>query len=267
MTTTSKELTTRIKTLLDRLVQSRQLSNDDQEVIGDEVAAEARELPRDGILKALDKAIGRNKRRREEAVYLLSEWTDAPAVVDRIGEWINDPDPKWRSWLIQTVAQDGLTQFAPHLSDVIENDPDEFCRDMAIYAVGKLRAYECLPALLRLADQNDPNLTWRLATALASYATEECRPRLRQWFDDSSQEKSTKIFAAWGLGKLGDQEAIDYLIRMLDDPDERGDTYFTPGESIRAAQAVCDIRGWAFEWHVSTVEKTKNRVLNSRNGA
>lgn len=92
MSTASKELTTRIRTLLDRLVQSRRLANDDQEVIADEVAAEARELPRDGILDAMDKAIGRNTRRREEAVYLLSEWTDVPEVVNRIGEWINDPD-------------------------------------------------------------------------------------------------------------------------------------------------------------------------------
>lgn len=253
--------------LLDRLVRSRRLSIEDQEVIGDEVATEARQLPRDGILDAVDKAIGKNKRRREEAVYLLSEWTDVPVVVDRIGEWMNDPDPKWRNWLIQTVAQHGLIQFAPYLNAIIEDGSDEFCRDMAIHAAGKLRAYECLPTLLRLAEQNDPNLTWRLATALASYATEECRPRLRKWFDDSSLKKSTKIFAAWGLGKLGDQVAIDYLIGMLDDPDEHGVTYFRLGESLRAAQAVCDIRGWEFEWHVSTVEKTKNRLLNGRNGA
>ena len=85
MTAASKDLTERIRTLLERLVQSRRLSNDDREVIGDEIAAEARELPREFILDALDKAIGRNKRRREEAVYLLSEWTDVPAVVDRGG--------------------------------------------------------------------------------------------------------------------------------------------------------------------------------------
>jgi hypothetical protein len=267
MTAASKDLTERIRTLLERLVQSRRLSNDDREVIGDEIVAEARELPREFILDALDKAIGRNKRRREEAVYLLSEWTDVPAVVDRIGEWINDPDPQWRNWLIQTVAQDGLKQFSPHLKDIIEHDPDEVVRDVAIYAAGKLRAVECLPALLRLADQNDPTLTWRLATALKSYATEDCRYRLRKWFDDSALEKSTRIFAAWGLGKLGDQDAIDYLIGMLDDPDECGDTFFNPGESIRAAQAVCDIRGWEFEWHALTVEKTKNRVLIARNGA
>jgi hypothetical protein len=267
MTTPPKELTTRIRELLDRLVQSRRLDNDGQEVISDEVAAEARELPRDGILDALDRAIGRNKRRREEAVYLLSEWTDAPAVVDRIGEWINDPDPQWRSWLIQTIAQDGLTQFAACLNDIIENDQDDFCRDMAIHAAGRLRANECLPVLLRLAEKNDPNLTWRLATALKSYATEECRSYLRKWFDDTSLAKSTRLFAAWGLGKLGDPMAVDYLIGMLDDPDECGDTYFRPGESIRAAQAVCDIRGWAFEWHKSSVVKTKNRVLDAKNEA
>ncbi|MEN1679140.1 MAG: HEAT repeat domain-containing protein [Planctomycetota bacterium] len=267
MANAPKELRTRIRKLLDRLVQSRRLSNEDQEVIGDEVAAEARKLPRDGVLDALDNATGRSESRRKEAVYLLSEWTDSPAVVDRIGEWISDRDHQWRSLLIQTVGRDGLTQLAPHLSGIIEHDRDEICRDMAIHAAAKLRADECLPALLRLADQDDPSLTWRLATALSSYATEECRPRLRKWFSDHSLTKSTRIFAAWGLGKLGEQTAIDYLIEMLDDPDERGDNYFRPGDSIRAAQAICDIRGWEFEWDKSFVSKTRDLVLNAKSNA
>lgn len=73
MSTASKELTARIRTLLDRLVRSRWLDKDKREVIGDEVAAAARELPREGILGTLDKVIGRSKRRRKGAVYLLSE--------------------------------------------------------------------------------------------------------------------------------------------------------------------------------------------------
>lgn len=263
MTNASKELTTRIRKLLDRLVESRRLGNDDREPIHDEVAGDARELPRNGILQALDQAIGRSKSRREAAVYLLSEWTDVPEVVDRLGEWINDPDPEWRSWLIQTVARDRLAQFAPHLSQIIENDQDDFCRDMAIHTAGTLQVNEYLPVLLRLADQNDPNLRWRLATALQSYATEECRPPLKKWFNDASLDKSTRIFAARGLGKLGDQAAMDYLIGMLDDPDERGENYSRPGESIRAAQALCDIRGWPFEWHKSSVAKTKELVLTA----
>jgi hypothetical protein len=31
-----------------------------------------------------------------------------------------------------------------------------------------------------------------------------------------------RIFAVWKLGTPGDQTAIDYLIEMLDDADERG---------------------------------------------
>jgi hypothetical protein len=256
----SKELTIHIRTLLDRLAQSRRLDSDEHEVVAEEVAAQARELPRSGILSALDQAIGHSKSRRREAVYLLSEWTDVPDVVDRIGEWITDPDPQWRRWLIQTIAAGRLTQFAAHLRDIIEEDPDEFCRDMAIHAAGTLRAPECLPVLLRLARENDPNLTWRLATALTCYATEECRPYLEKWLRDVSLCASTRIFAAWGLGKLGDQSAIHYLITMLDDPDERGETYFRAGESIRAAQALCDVFGWPFEWDRSYVARTKARA-------
>ena len=260
MSTASEELTTRIRTMLDRLVKSRPLCNEDREVIADEVAAEARSFPRDGILESLDKAIGRSKRRREEAVYLLSEWTDSPDVVDRIGEWINDPDPQWRHWLIETVGKAGLIELAPYLNDIIERDPDEFCQDMAIYAAATLQAVECLPVLLRLADEDDPKLTWRLAFALGSYASEDCRRHLKKWFDDTSLAKSTRVFAAWGLGKLADQRAIEYLITMLDDPDECGENYFRHGQSIRAAKALCDIFGWPFKFSKSSVAQTKERT-------
>ena len=275
MAANSKELVARIQELLDRLVESRDLDSDEQEAIADQVFAEASELRRDGIVDALDKAIGRSKRRRQEAVYLLSTWTDIPEALHRIGEWLTDSDPDWRSWLIQIVAEKRLFQFAPTLKNVIEDDSDEFCRGMAIHAAGVLRSDECLPAILRLAERNhgsfisrlvrtlrpnDPSLTSRLAIALSSYAAEECRPHLQKWFDDKSQEKSIRVLAAWGLGKLRDKRAVEYLISMLDDPDEEGPGYFTPGESIRAAQAVCDIFNWSFEWNKSYVAATKKRL-------
>ena len=145
------------------------------------------------------------------------------------------------------------------LNDGIESDPDPFCRYVAIHAAGTLKADENLPTLLRLAERGDYDQTWRLAVALTDYATEECRPYLKQWFKDD-ESKSTRVIAAWGLGKLGDKEAIAYLIRMLDDPDRKGPTFFEPGESIRAAQALCDIYEWPFEWEKSYVAKTVARV-------
>jgi HEAT repeat protein len=213
-------------------------------------------LPREGLLEALDKAVGANKKRREEAVYILGELTDIPEAVIRIGQSLNDPDPGWRSWLIQIVADRGMRQFAPFLNEIIERDPDPFCRELAIHAAGALRQEVNLPTLFRLANRNERQLTWRLAVAFESYATEECRPYLQRWFEEEGQDKSTRVFAAWGLGKLGDAKAIDYLIAMLRDPDIYAPNSFETGESLRAAQALCDIHGWPFEWNKSYVAKT-----------
>ena len=52
MTTGTKTLAIRIRGLLDQLVACRHLSNDEQEVVMNEVAAEARKLPRQGVLEA-----------------------------------------------------------------------------------------------------------------------------------------------------------------------------------------------------------------------
>ena len=256
MTTPPNSLISQVRGLLDRLVACRRQDNDEQEVVGDAVATEARALPREGLLEAFDKAIGSSKKRRKEAVYILSELTDIPEAVARIGQSLNDPDPQWRSWLLQIIAAKRMQQFAPLLDNIIECDPDPFCRDMAIWAAGKLRQRENLPTLFRLADHNKQELIWRLAVAFTSYATEECRPYLQRWFDDAAQKKSTRVIAAWGLGKLGDANAIAYLIAMLHDTDIRTTNSFEPGESIRAAQAVCDIHGWPFEWDRSYVGKT-----------
>ena len=258
MPTGLSALATRIRGLLDRLVASRALDGDEQEEILDEVTTEARQLPREGVLEALDKAIGSSRQRREESIYILSELTDVPEVVDRIGEWLHDPDPGVRAWLIQTVAHARLKQFAPFLNEIMENDTDKFCRGVAIHAAGTLKADENLPTLLRLAERSEGE-TWRLAFALTDYATEQCRPYLTEWFKNADSV-STRVIAAWGLGKLGDKTAIAYLIRMLDDPDESGPTFSRPGESIRAAQALCDIYQWPFEWNKSYVAKTVARV-------
>jgi len=263
MAAVSKNLVIRIRGLLDRLAASRRLSNDEQEVVGDEVAAEAHALPREGVLEALDKAIGSSKKRRQEAAFILSELAEIPEAIDRIGEWLKEPDPQWKLSLIQTVENHGLEQYASLLNDIIESDPDPFCRDAAIHAAGALKAVENLPVLLRLADRGEYEQPWRLAWALKDYATEGCRPYLKKWFEDDGQTKSTRVIAAWGLGKLGDNEAIANLIRMLADPDCRGPNFSEPGESIRAAQALCDIYNWPFEWDKSYVAKTVARVENA----
>lgn len=241
-------------------MNASRFDNDQREVIVDQVAAAVRELPREGILVALDRAIGRSKRRRQEAIYLLAEWADQPAVQQRIGDWLKDPDPSWRHILIQIIAHEGLVQFGPQLRAIIENDPNPACRSMAIVAAGRLGCAECLPALLRLAERDDPKLTWSLAGAFRSFQSEACRVHLQRWFQDASLEKSDRVGVSWALAKRGKPNAIAYLIAMLDDPDQRVGRSFHPGVSIRAAQASCDVFGWPFQWDKSSVGTTKALV-------
>jgi hypothetical protein len=61
-------------------------------------------------------------------------------------------------------------------------------------------------------------------------------------------EPRERTFALWGLAALGYQEPIAALILALADPDISTATSFTPGQSMRAAQALADVLGLSFEW-------------------
>jgi hypothetical protein len=244
--------------LLEKLADSRKLSTDNQEIIHDEVAAALKDFPRKNILSNAQKASGKNKRLKAELFYILSEFADDPEVVDWIGKELQNPDPKSRSWLIQIVAHRQLKQFAPLLENIIKNDPDPLCKNMAIWAVSKLLCESSLPILLELAEQS-AEIQSRLVQALKEYAHPNCRPYLEKAFTNHAVEKNVKTFAAWGLGKLGDARAMAYLAKMLFDPDIKTPNSCSHGESLRAAQAICEIKGWEFIWNKSFVEQNRNR--------
>jgi hypothetical protein len=53
---------------------------------------------------------------------------------------------------------------------------------------------------------------------------------------------------------------------MLFDPDIKTPNRYSPGGSLRASQALCEIKGWQFEWNKSFVEQNRDRwkqLLNS----
>jgi hypothetical protein len=71
-------------------------------------------------------------------------------------------------------------------------------------------------------------------------------------------EPRERAFALWGLAALGYQEAIGALIGLLDDPDLTTAASFTPGQSMRAAQALADVWGLEFDWGDQTeIEKIR----------
>ncbi len=251
-----------IRKLLERLVKSERLSNDDQEVVHDEVAAAVASLPREGILAALDQAVGSDKRRRRVSVMILTELTDVDEAIIRIGQTVRDPDPEWRNSVVQIVGKMRLVQFAEPLNGLILNEPDLTVRSMAIHAAGRLKSATNLPALLTVTRDHPSDLRRYILWALKEFATESCRPFLAATFHSPASEKDERVIAAWGLGKLGEQAAISYLTEMLDDPEIKSELGYYPGESLRAAQALCDIYTWPFEWHKGCVETTRERWRN-----
>jgi hypothetical protein len=221
---------------------------------------QARRLRCEGWLAALDRAEGRGVQRKRAAADLLAEMTDLPEVVDRFAAWLADADLAWRAEMIAFIGRKGLHQFAPLLNDALAGGGDELCLAYAITSAGDLRSEANLAAILKLADDPEMPLRNRLLWALKDYGHPRCRPALRRLYHAAADERD-RVIAAWGLGRLGDRAAIRYLADMLDDPDIHTPTSFEPGESLRAAQALCDIHGWPFEWHHDWVAKTKRRWL------
>ena len=250
MSMQTDELTNRIRRLLDRLVESRRSDKQTRERVDNAVAAQAKRLPRKGVLPALDAAIGKSKKRRKEAVYILSELADMPGAVERMADWIKDPDPDCRSWIIQNIGAQQIIQLAPLLNEIIENDPDDFCRMFAIHAAGTLRSPANLPTLLRLAAKYRRKQLWSLTVALMNYGLSECRPFLLRVFKDAKVDDGIRVIAAWGLAKLGNKQAYNYLKKMVYDSDQE----------LRAAQAICDINEWRFEWNTDYVKTTRENL-------
>jgi HEAT repeat protein len=245
-----------IRELLDRIGAAEERENDELEEVVEAAAEEFAALEGPGLVPALLKAAGRSTARRNRAVLLLTARDPDPETIEVMRTWITDPSPDVRSVIIQTIGFAELRALAPLLADRIADEDDLFCRDMAVFAAGKLRADVCLPAILDLVDTDFSR--WRLAQALASYATEDVRPYLARWFEDEGQPHEVRLQAAWGLGKLGEERAVDYLAECLLTPQGT--------DRFRCAQAICEINGWPFEWHLRHVERTAERVRAERAG-
>jgi hypothetical protein len=249
-----------LRELVDALVRAERRSNDEKEEIHDEVARRVAKLPRDGALEALDAAVRGSRPRRRHAYALLAELADAPGALDRIEAGLRCKDVEVRRWLVQTIGARRLVALAGLLNPLILRDPDLDVRGHALHATRALRAEVNLPALLAVARRCPAELRGPLLWALKDNGGAAARPFLRKAFAARGVPKEDRVVAAWGLARLGDQRARDHLVEMLDDPDVERAGGFSPGVSLRAAQALCDIMGWPFRWGGTAVKRTRERL-------
>ncbi len=278
-----------VRSILKRFARAESLRGDESEREFDAAASEVAVLPREGIMEALDQAVGRSRSRQRAAVYFLCELSDRPEALERLGCALNDPDRRIRDCVLQTIGLRRLTSMAPLLNAVILGEEDEDCRREAIRVAGVLGQAVNFPVILNLANKDYPDLAW----TLKDYAREEGRAYLRKAFEQAlgpaptlqeladvsnpfavrrrsayRSRKDEKVIAAWGLAKLGDKEALAYLGEMLYDPVVELRNVVELGSSLRAAQAICEIFNLPFESiadHLPLVrkwwEENKDRYL------
>jgi HEAT repeat protein len=221
--------------ILTRLVQSERLGKRELQ----RAARAARKWITPGWLVALDRAINRGKQRKRAAVYLLGSLLDLPEAKERLEAWMHDSDPDWRAEVIQIVGTQGFVELAPALNDALAVEDSSLAHAYAIRTAGVLRSEANVEALLTLLSDTHRPSSWQLLWAAKDFPHPRFRPALERFFREGTKEQ--RIIAAWGLGKMGDEEAICYLGEMLDDPDKETPTSYIHGESMRAAQALCDI--------------------------
>ena len=254
---------TEIRKVLDALARVENADNDTKEEVHDRELAKLRSLERDGILDVVRQAVGSDKRRRKYSPFVFSELYDVPGIDKVFGELLRDADSDGRSAIIQTIGLREMRGLVGVLNDHFARESDDFCRDRLLHTLAKLADESSLPIFEYLMRRAYPRDEWRLLVAGTTFGAPEFREYLLRVFNDPKTRKSHRVMAAWGLGKLGDRNAYEYLTQMLDDPQVRTEKSFDPGESGRAAQAISDINGWTFEWHKDSVELVKCRLGES----
>ena len=257
-----------VRGIISELANVDDADNETKEEVYDRELSKIRNLKTNGILDDVVQAVGSDKKRQRYAAFIFAELHDVAGIEKVFAELLSSSDPDVRSSIIQSIGLRRMTSLVGALNSHFEHETDQFCRDRLLHALAKIADESSLPIFLHLSTSltNDHYL-WVLCIAAINYRREEFRHFLNYIYSSPEKSKSIKIMAAWGLAKLGNLSAYDYLIQMLDDPvtiiHADGVTTSDPGESLRAAQAIADINNWPFEWGSAEIAKIKRLVGDS----
>jgi len=260
---TAKEQVRQLKKILDALVKAEKADNDSAEVIHDTELSKLPALIDDNILNAVKEAIGDNSKRKKVSVFVFAELYKVPRIEEVFLELLNSSDLTDKDIIIQVIGLRRLKNFVPVLNSHYYNETDPNVREQLISTLGTLAEESSFPIFLALAQTAEKSKYWRLTWAFKNYAKQEGKPFLEKIFYDKQSDISDKVVSAWGLVKIGQKSYYDYLIKMLDDPDIETSTSYSPGQSMRAAQAICDINKWDFVWNKDYVTVVKDRLKNA----
>jgi len=214
--------------------------------------------------KNFKSAVGKTKKYQEASVYVFAELPDLFSKDFIKYEILENYHDSCRSMILQIIGNSRLSNLLFVLHEVMENHDEDVA--WALTSLGEIADDSSIPLLINLYEKTGAQYSG-LAMALKKFESNPAviKP-LKEIFllcdtkADSNILKRDKIITAWALCKHGCFDHYDYITGMLEDPDIRTETSFSPGQARRAAQAISDIKGWEFEWGEKYVQIVKDRL-------
>lgn len=181
-------------------------------------------------------------------------WASLPGIApadDSLRRSCNSTDKDKRMMALAAVGWGGRTDLDAEVAKSI--NPDEIGTwpgNAAIDAAMTLQSRECLVAILELTKKKVKQLesktiwlcSWDLLRSLRDYETRDAEPFFRRYFPTIASDSKLKEekhddhrrLAAWGLARLGDEEALAWLAAQM-----------VAGRTSYHCDPVCDVLGWS----------------------
>lgn len=211
-------------------------------------------IPAEQLSAVLQESIGKSMELWRAAAYVLASCAQTDAIDQWIIEGLTHKDSERYEYMLQVVGHQHLTRFAEVVNQLIESRAESLF--WAIDAAGYLCTESNRAALIRYSKSLGNQLCGMvLLQALVKFRSENARSMFRDAFYLGNVD-DYRIYAAWGLGQLGDARALGFLRDWLDDKIEDGTC--PSYEAMRAAQALSAIFDWSLEWGADDIPRAKD---------
>lgn len=172
-----------------------------------------------------------NSRVREWAIWALGQRRSA-AAFSALQQGLQHPDAevRWRAvagvgeWgkdgrCARESGEDGQQPWSEATENLVKMlaDEEDFVREKAARALGKLKASAAVPALIRCLDDRDVYVTVRACEALGEIADDRALAGLAKAL--AHQEADIRSAAVRVVGDMGSDRAVDLALRGLQDRD------------------------------------------------
>ncbi len=156
---------------------------------------------------------------REMATVALVEFGGADAVRG-VAALTSDPITSVRAVATWALGQLGGTEGLEALLGLIDVEPDEHARMMAVMAVTAIADVEFLPDLVARLETQDESLRNDLAAALGLSGDPRAVPALAE-LATKDQSETVRITAIRALGEIDDPRRVDAWLRAMSDAEWR----------------------------------------------